>query len=110
MSGVLGSSMVGALPGIGGVATPNALGGVDPGKTASQAAGGDFGQLLAQLSGEAVQTIKSAEQVSVAAISNKISAQQAVESILAAERTLQTTIAVRDKLVGAYQEISRLSI
>ncbi len=108
----VGTPFVNSVTGFGSVATPNALGGANAASkvTEGQAGVSDFGQLLTQLSGEAVQTLKSAEQVSVAAIGNKISAQQAVESILAAERTLQTTVAVRDKLVSAYQEISRLSI
>lgn len=108
----VGSSFLNTSIGAGSAVTPNAVGSVNPNNKMSegQAAGADFGQLLTQLSGEAVQTLKSAEQVSVAAIGSKVSAQQAVDSILAAERTLQTTIAVRDKLVSAYQEISRISI
>lgn len=102
------NSVTGA--GVGGVATPNALGGANAVGNVTDTGASSFGQLLTQLSGETVQTLKSAEQVSVGAIGNKISAQQAVESILAAERALQTTVAVRDKLVSAYQEISRLSI
>jgi flagellar hook-basal body complex protein FliE len=36
--------------------------------------------------------------------------QKVVDAVLAAERELQTVIAVRDKAVNAYQEISRMSI
>jgi flagellar hook-basal body complex protein FliE len=36
--------------------------------------------------------------------------QQVVEAMMNAERNLQTVIAVRDKVVSAYQEISRLQI
>jgi flagellar hook-basal body complex protein FliE len=33
-----------------------------------------------------------------------------VEAVMAAEQTLQTSVAIRDKVVSAYLEISRMSI
>ena len=36
--------------------------------------------------------------------------QQVVEAVMAAESTLKTAIAIRDKVVNAYQEISRMTI
>jgi flagellar hook-basal body complex protein FliE len=38
------------------------------------------------------------------------SLQQVVQAVMMAEQTLQTVVAVRDKVVGAYQEISRMQI
>ncbi|KAF2990642.1 Flagellar hook-basal body complex protein FliE [Methylocystis sp. MJC1] len=35
---------------------------------------------------------------------------QVVDAVMAAERSLQTMIAVRDKVVNAYQEISKMAI
>ena len=54
--------------------------------------------------------MKGAETTSVAGLANKASVQQVVEAVMAAEQTLQTVIAIRDKAVAAYLEISRMSI
>ena len=70
----------------------------------------DFGQVLSSVVGDAVSTLKSGEVASIAGIEGKLPAREVVDGILAAERSLQTALAVRDKLVSAFQEISRLSI
>lgn len=75
-----------------------------------QEPGTDFGSMLAQMAGDTVDTIKSAEATSVAGIRDKASVQQVVESVMAAEQSLQTALAVRDKVVSAYMEISRMAI
>ena len=40
----------------------------------------------------------------------KTPVQQVVRSVLDAQQALQTAVAVRDKLVSAYQEVSRMAI
>lgn len=72
--------------------------------------GTDFGSMLARMAGDTADALKGAEAVSVAGIRDKASVQQVVESIMAAEQSLQTAIAVRDKVVSAYMEISRMAI
>ncbi len=42
--------------------------------------------------------------------SGKASVQQVVEAVMSAEQTLQSAIAIRDKVVSAYLEISRMAI
>jgi len=46
----------------------------------------------------------------MAGIEGKASVQQVVDSVMSAERTLQTGIAIRDKAVAAYQQISQMQI
>ena len=70
----------------------------------------DFGQVLSSVVGDAVSALKSGEAASIAGIEGKLPAREVVDGILAGERSLQTALAVRDKLVSAFQEISRLSI
>jgi flagellar hook-basal body complex protein FliE len=70
----------------------------------------DFGSVLQGLASSAVDTLRQGEQAAAAGIAGSLPLQQVVEQVLAAERTLQASIAVRDKVVGAYQEISRLQI
>jgi flagellar hook-basal body complex protein FliE len=69
-----------------------------------------FGELLDHLTTDAVDTLKSAESAAIAGVQGKASVQSVVDSIMSAERTLQTVIAVRDKAVSAYQEVSRMAI
>lgn len=82
-------------------ATPAAVG---PAATSS------FEEVLKSLAGEGVDTLRSAETISAAGVSGLASAQSVVDSVMAAERALQTIIAVRDKAVSAYQDIARMSI
>ena len=72
--------------------------------------GTDFGSMLTRMASDSVDSLKAAESVSIAGIRDKASVQQVVESILEAEHSLQTVIAVRDKVVSAYLEISRMTI
>ncbi len=70
----------------------------------------DFGNMLARMASDTIDTLKAAEATSVAGITDKASVQQVVESVMEAEQSLQTALAVRDKVVSAYLEISRMTI
>ena len=70
----------------------------------------DFGSMLTRMAADTVSTLKAAEATSVAGMTDKASVQQVVESVMAAEQSLQTTLAIRDKVVSAYLEISRMAI
>lgn len=78
---------------------------------AAQATGAaDFGSVLAELAGKAVDTLKAGEAAATAGLTGKASVQDVVEAVMAAEQTLQASIAVRDKVVAAYLELSRMAI
>jgi len=87
---------------------PAAMAGVAPAQGAAPVE--DFGSVMASLASDAVATIRSGEALSISGIKGGASVQQVVEGVMAAEQTLQTTIAIRDKVVAAYLEISRMSI
>ncbi|ORE95069.1 flagellar hook-basal body complex protein FliE [Aurantimonas sp. 22II-16-19i] len=72
--------------------------------------GQNFGAVLTQLATDAVSTMKTAEATSIKGVSGEASTQAVVEAVMDAERTLQTAIAVRDKAVAAYLELSRMAI
>jgi flagellar hook-basal body complex protein FliE len=86
----------------------------DPAHRAAPAAGpegaADFATTLMQLASEAANVVRNAEATSIAGIQGKASVQQVVEAVMAGEHTLQTTVAIRDKVVAAYLEISRMQI
>lgn len=46
----------------------------------------------------------------MAGIQGKASAQQVTDGVMSAERTLQTALAIRDKAVAAYQQVSQMPI
>lgn len=75
-----------------------------------QVSGPSFSQVLDQISGEAVSTLRNAEATSIAALQGQASTMEVVEAIKSAEQALQTATAVRDKVVQAYQEVSRMAI
>jgi flagellar hook-basal body complex protein FliE len=78
--------------------------------SAAPAAQADFGQMLAEVANEGVQTLRQAEFSSLQSIRGKASVQEVVDAVMAAEQTLQAAIAVRDKMVSAYQELTRMAI
>ena len=73
-------------------------------------AGADFGDMMAQMATNAVDSMKAGEAASIAGIQSKASVQQVVQAVMTAEQSLQTAIAIRDKVVAAYQEITRMAI
>jgi flagellar hook-basal body complex protein FliE len=80
-----------------------------PGPTAP-AAGADFSKVLADVAGSTMDSLKAGETAAISGISGQRPLQQVVDSIMTAEQALNTALAVRDKLVAAYTEISRMAI
>ncbi|GJE11667.1 flagellar hook-basal body complex protein FliE [Methylobacterium longum] len=70
----------------------------------------NFGDLLAQMAGQMRDTVKAGEATAIAGIQGKASTQAVVEAVMSAEQTLQTAVAIRDKVVAAYLEIVRMAI
>ncbi len=70
----------------------------------------DFGAMIGKAVTELAQSLRQAEAVSIAGIKGTASTQEVVETVMAAEQSLQSAIAVRDKIVSAYLEISRMAI
>ena len=85
-----------------------ALRGVSP--AASADASSDFGSFLAQLVGNTASTLKAGEATALAGVTGQASTQQVVDAVMTTEQTLQTAIAIRDKVVSAILELSRMSI
>nr|WP_257719832.1 flagellar hook-basal body complex protein FliE [Bartonella ancashensis] len=70
-----------------------------------------FEQVLSEVS-EAVGTkLQNAESLSMGQVSGgDVGVRDVVHSIMEAERSLSTAIALRDKMVQAYLEVSRMQI
>ena len=73
-------------------------------------AGSSFAAMLAQAANHTVGTLQQAEQLSVQALQGEADMRQVVDAVMNAEQALQAAVAIRDKIVSAYMEISRMSI
>jgi flagellar hook-basal body complex protein FliE len=69
-----------------------------------------FDQALAQVVGSAVDTLRTGEAVAIQGVEGAVSPMKVVDSVMAAQRSLQTVLAIRDKAVSAYQEVARMAI
>lgn len=76
----------------------------------SSAAGTSFASMLGELSLGAVNNLKQAEIASFEGIQGKATTREVVDAVLSAEQSLQTAIALRDKIVNAYLEITKMQI
>ena len=74
------------------------------------AAEDSFLKVLETYAGGAVDSLKQSEAAAISGVEGKVSVQKVVDAVMAAERDLHAVIALRDKAVGAYQEISRMAI
>ena len=72
--------------------------------------GNDFSQFLSQAMGNAVSTMKQGEQVAASAVTGQADVVNVVNAVNAAELTLDTVVAVRDKVISAYQNIMQMPI
>jgi flagellar hook-basal body complex protein FliE len=88
--------------------------GIAPSKVASPAASADtpvdFGSFLAQMVSDTAHTLKAGEATAVAGINGQASTNEVVQAVMTTEQTLQSAIAIRDKVVAAFLELSRMSI
>lgn len=85
---------------------------VSPVATNSVQASDDAGfeSVMKQVTSDAIGTLKAGEAASISAMQGKESTRRVVEALMSAEQALQTAVAVRDKVVQAYQEVVRMSI
>ena len=72
--------------------------------------GGGFSDLLQQASEDAVGALKAGEAQSLQAVTGKADLTAVTQAVNNAEIALQTVLAVRDKVIAAYQDISKLAI
>ncbi len=77
----------------------------------AQAAGsGDFASVLSDMAKQTAATLKAGEDTAIKGIQGKAPVQEVVQSVMQAQTSLQTAIALRDKAVSAYQDLTKMSI
>ena len=85
-----------------GKAMPAAL--VTPPEAAS------FSDVLARTAAETVNTVRQGDRAALAGLTGSLPVQQVVEATMAMESAVHVTVAIRDRVVEAYQEILRMSV
>ncbi|HET6375384.1 MAG TPA: flagellar hook-basal body complex protein FliE [Methylocella sp.] len=100
-------SSLSLLPGA--LSLPQAAGAAAQAAAAAGGSGGAFDHMLDQISA-AIDNLKAGEAAAISGLEGRLPVQTVVESVMMAERSLQTAVAIRDKLVSAYQTISQMAI
>jgi flagellar hook-basal body complex protein FliE len=77
---------------------------------AGPAAGPDFSQMVNQAVNSAVTDSRGAEQAIQAQVSGRASLVDVVTALSQAQTSLSTMIAVRNQMIGAYQQIMSMAI
>ena len=72
--------------------------------------GGGFAAALAGTLDDAMQTTKAGEQAMAASAVGKAELVDVVTAVANAETTLETVIALRDRMISAYQDIMRMPV
>jgi len=79
--------------------------------TASRAVSGvSFDEMLGQVVNDAVGTMQQGEAAAIQGVQGSLPPFKVVEAVMGAQRTLQQALAIRDKAISAYQEITRMAI
>jgi flagellar hook-basal body complex protein FliE len=82
------------------------------GNTAEPAggAGQSFAGMLGDAAGRVADNLQQAEQLSVKALQGNGDMRAVIDAVMTAEQSLQAAVAIRDKIVSAYLEVSRMQI
>lgn len=106
------------IPGLGALDSTTSFGGAGGIARSTSAAssssvaspGMSFASMVSQTVGQTVDSLKQAEQLSVDALRGKADMRTVVDAVMSAEQSLQAAVAIRDKIVTAYLEVSRMAI
>ncbi|MGV7029456.1 flagellar hook-basal body complex protein FliE [Methylobacterium symbioticum] len=76
----------------------------------TQSAGGDFTRLLGQAVENVGEAGRRADMQAAAVAAGKANVVDVVTAVAESETALQTMVAVRDRMISAYEEIMRMQI
>lgn len=87
-----------------------ALGNVAAPGTAVKGGGENFGDMLKNVMSGVSDAVERSEKASIAGASGQMDIVNVVNEVANAEMVLETVVAVRDRVISAYQEIMRMPI
>lgn len=94
----ISSGIAGAYNAAGRVSQPAATSGVG------------FGDMVADAIGNVRDTVNRTEQASLASLNDEISLEELATAVADAEVTLKAVVAIRDRIISAYQDIMKMPI
>jgi flagellar hook-basal body complex protein FliE len=62
------------------------------------------------MASQAASSIKTGDSMAIKGIQGQAPIQEVVQAVMQAQTSLQTALAIRDKVVTTYQELTRMSI
>jgi flagellar hook-basal body complex protein FliE len=80
------------------------------GATPGNSTGASFAAVMSNVTNGAINTLKEAENASFAGIKGTMDTREVVDKVMQADQTLQTAIALRDKVVSAFLDITKMQI
>ncbi|MCV9962824.1 flagellar hook-basal body complex protein FliE [Pararhizobium sp. BT-229] len=80
------------------------------GSTATAGASQSFADVMGSMATDMVGSLKRSEAASIQGIRGEANTREVIDAVMSAEQSLQTAIAIRDKVVSAYLEIARMPI
>jgi len=102
-----------AVRGLGSIATDlssSSSNAPTPGATLGNATGTSFASVMSNVAKDTINTLKEAENASFAGIKGTMNTREVVDKVMQADQTLQTAIALRDKVVTAFLDITKMQI
>jgi flagellar hook-basal body complex protein FliE len=72
--------------------------------------GMNFASIMGDMASQTINNLKGAEAMSFKAIEGKANTREVVDAVMEAQQSLQTAMALRDKIVSAYLEITKMQI
>lgn len=82
-----------------------------PAGAVAQAAGApDFSSVLSSMATQTATDMRTAESMAIKGLQGQAPVQEVVQSMMQAQTSLQTALAIRDKAVSAYQDLTKMTI
>ena len=79
-----------------------------PGMAARDGSGPDFATMVQDAAKQSVNALKEGEAASMLGVAGKLDLTQVVTAVNNAQLTLQSAVAVRDRIVQSYQQIMQM--
>lgn len=92
------------------LAKPVGIDGLKASALAKDSGGEDFSSTLTAMVRDTAGAVQNGEKMAMAGLKGQASVQEVTEAVMQAERSLQTAIALRDKAVSAYLDLTRMAI
>ena len=86
------------------------FGNVSNAPTGTIKSGDDFSDILLKAGNGLVNNLQAAEAKSIAGLKGEVATYEVASAVVEAEQTLRMATAIRDKIISAYLEISRMQI